>query len=272
MSLEENHHTQKWKTTYLNTIPKYLLLMCSSDIDSICREKRNENKWIIERLHPKTKLGFFLSTFFVPLVWLLLSTLYKGDNITRLTAEPPLTQFDTFSSLVQNHFQIRIRTFNLNESHFHPYFDWLESAKLALLHGSVKGHEAFPIISELWYEIIMQLRPGQQNERSLIYLRDEISQKMWNFIDNSAMIVNYGVAQYVNMETIIDTHMNKCNRSAMILPRDMAFQLYTTLKRDKKPVSLAGMLSLKHFGDISMKVIFRQTYFIKGDIFLKLEL
>lgn len=78
------------------------------------------------------------------------------------------------------------------------------------------------------------------------------------------MIVNYGVAQYVNMETIIDTHMNSCNRSAMILPRDMAIQLYTTLKRDKPPVFFGRDVIIETLWGYKYEGYFPTNVFHKG--------
>ncbi len=47
--------------------------------------------------------------WFIPVIWLLFSTLYKGDNITNLTANPPLIHFDKFETLVGYGFQIYLR-------------------------------------------------------------------------------------------------------------------------------------------------------------------
>lgn len=43
-----------------------------------------------------------VGVFFVAITWMYLSSLYKGDNVTRVTAEPHLTQFDTFKSFEEN--------------------------------------------------------------------------------------------------------------------------------------------------------------------------
>ncbi len=59
------------------------------------------------RIFQKPKSKCLVCT--LPLVFLILSNAYKGDNITRLTLEPSLIPFDTFDSLVQNNFTIYSR-------------------------------------------------------------------------------------------------------------------------------------------------------------------
>lgn len=64
---------------------------------------------------------------------------------------------------------------------------------------------AFPVTSELWHEIRMRLRPGEKHERSLKFIRNEISKKTWTYIDNSAML--HGPISVENMETVLQFYM-----------------------------------------------------------------
>lgn len=190
---------------------------------------------VLQRLNIRKRFALYCSTFFVPFVWLFLSTVYKGENITNLTADPPLKPFDTFESLKQNGFQTYLRRFNLNDSKHAPFVNIKESIKLADEYGYVKGHEQFPVVSHLWFGIISQLRRDTRSERSFNYLKDEISNQTWEYINNSVMLPNHGQPFEENVQTILDLHMDKCNKSAMILQGDGALQLYSILKAKNKP-------------------------------------
>lgn len=93
--------------------------------------------------------------FSLPLMFMVLSNEYKGDNITNLTVEPNLVPFDTFDSLVENKFDVRLRRYNLND-----YEKSMSSLKrntkvfTELLQKN--GHEDFPMVSELWYMNLMR--------------------------------------------------------------------------------------------------------------------
>lgn len=58
-----------------------------------------ESIGIFGNINPAKKPSFYMCVSFVPITWLYLTTLYKGENVNRPTAEPPLIQFDTFDML-----------------------------------------------------------------------------------------------------------------------------------------------------------------------------
>lgn len=66
-----------------------------------------------ENKEKRRNVIFYLSFACINMVFCFLNHLYKRDNIARLTLDPPLIPFDTFKNLVQNHFQILARRYNL---------------------------------------------------------------------------------------------------------------------------------------------------------------
>ncbi len=128
-----------------------------------------------------TKCSFCWCVSCIPLTWLLLSTLYKGENVSRLTAEPPLIKFDTFKLLEEYHFTVYSVRFNLKT--YENYYNLGRLAKLHQQYGSVITHEALPIVSQLWHGIMEWLRPFNILELSLNFLKDEIPPQMWKYIN-----------------------------------------------------------------------------------------
>ncbi len=96
-----------------------------------------------------------------------LGIVYKGDNMTRLIAEPPLIQFNTFEKLQDNNFSTFTRRINLGSFDYASDYNISELTKLHAEHGSVITHEAIPAISEIWYDLMLLLRPYNYFELSL---------------------------------------------------------------------------------------------------------
>lgn len=174
----------------------------------------------------------------LPLLFLVLGNEYRGDNITNLTVEPNLETFDTFDSLVENEFAIRTRTRRLSsQANYHlkrqsnmstgnSYFRW-------------NGHEAFPIVSELWRAVTSSLSTAKYKKMSL--LGNHLTKKSWYYLNNSEMmpLKKKNSGKYVtgeSLEQMLSMHIGKCNKSAMILPDEMALQLFAILKAVKQPV------------------------------------
>ncbi len=82
----------------------------------------------------------------LPFMFLVLSNVYKGDNITNLTTEPSLVQFDTFESLVEYKFDVRSR-----RAYVRDMEKYSSNEVTNLVQES--GHEEFPYVSELWFKI-----------------------------------------------------------------------------------------------------------------------
>ncbi len=197
----------------------------------MCWSILDQSNRVFNAYRETAKPSFYMCIFFVPLAWLYLSTLYKGDNVTRLTADPPLIQFDTFKMLEEHQFKIYSRRFHLK---YNQYMNIRGLRKVHEKYGSVATHEALPVVSELWHLLMTSLRFfGLQF--SLNYLKDEISPQMWNYINNSAMLPDHGQGSLESVTTILDIHMNNCTKSAMIVRMPLAIQLHETLKRMGKP-------------------------------------
>lgn len=224
---------------------------------------------LFSSLSYRKKVSSFTGFLLVSVAGMILSNSYKGENITRLTAEPKLLPFDTLDSLLQNNVDIRWRRINSNKW---PIFRTNESVNLTKIYGSVKGHESFPIVSELWVALIYRLRPQRANERSLYYLKDEISNQTWKYINNSAMLSDVGQGLGENVQTIVDLHMDKCNKSAIALTNYVALQLYTILKSKGKPAYFGKEIiyenhrGYKFNGIFPAKYIYKATYLFQTGI------
>ncbi len=190
---------------------------------------------------------------FLPLMFLVLGNEYKGENITNLTVEPNLVPFDTFKGLVKNGFDIRSRRIILSNIRF-LYLK--ENTQVDKDFVQENGHEGFPLVSELWYAITTRFSYEQQNR--LEALKDKFSRNTWFYLNHSEMLPvwknksgNYGSLE--STQQVIHMHMGKCDKTAMILPKYMALQLFNTLKAAKQPV---------FFGkDIISENLFGYTYY-----------
>ncbi len=219
------------------------------------------------------KCSFYWCVYCIPLSWLYLSTLYKGDNVTRLTAEPPLVEFDTFEMLEEYQFNTYSRRINLNTDINAKLFNVRELVNLHKEYGSVITHEAIPVVSELWYELMYWLHPYTTHNSSLIFLKDQIPQQMWKYINNSAMLPKYGQGFSQSISTILNFHMKWCNKSAIILRRPKAMILHTVLKQMGKP-SYFGKDKIvekfwgyKFMGYFPPSIIFRARYLYEAGVF-----
>ncbi len=57
---------------------------------------------LFNSLNTKSNVSFYFAMWLIPLSYFFFETIYRGDNITRLTSQPPLKPFDTFDSLIDN--------------------------------------------------------------------------------------------------------------------------------------------------------------------------
>lgn len=101
------------------------------------------------RKHP----SFCISFACVPMALMFLGNQYKGDNIVKLTLDPPLVPYDTFADLVQNKFKILVGSKHLSEDEFNRL---KQAFKIKADYFRESKHESFPIVSELWYEIMQR--------------------------------------------------------------------------------------------------------------------
>lgn len=77
-----------------------------------------------------SRLSFDLAFFFVPLSFLYLGNLYKGDNIARLTIDPPLIPCNTFDSLIKYKFKTFVRTGRLTPNFYDTFMTHSGSSKI----------------------------------------------------------------------------------------------------------------------------------------------
>lgn len=82
----------------------------------------------------------------------------------------------------------------------------------------------------------------------------------------------HGPISVENMETVLQFCMLKCNKSVMILPRDMVIQLYTILQRHQKPayfgqdVVIETIWGYKYIGYLPTNIILKGRYLLQTGI------
>ncbi len=218
----------------------------------------------------REKIAFWLVFALFPFRLIILSNLYKGENISGLTLGPVLVPFDTFDSLVQNNFKTFSRRRTLSKSDLSVmklYFD------VELEFGQVTRHEAMPFVSELWHEIM--LSEEVKNWRKISSLQKVLSRSTWRFIENSEMFPVWNLSnayhfQYVDQ--ILEFHMHKCDKSAMILLKPDAIHLYTILNIYKKNVYFGkdiineNLEGYSYFGSFPTKLIWNSKYYFQSGI------
>lgn len=100
----------------------------------------------------KSKNITYFTTFAVPFVSLVLCNEYSGDNITRLTVEPTLYPFDNFDDLVRHNFSIVTFPQVLEN---YEYELLKRNAEWNKNFTEIRRHEMFPVVSNLWYAIML---------------------------------------------------------------------------------------------------------------------
>ncbi len=228
---------------------------------------------LLKTQYKTPKCSYYWCVSLIPLSWLYLSVLYKGENVTRLTAEPPLIQFETFNLLEEYQFTAYSRRVNLETFNNAEKYNISELVKLHKEYGSVFFHESLPVVSELWLQLMDWFRPSSKFELSLNFLKNEIPKQMWSFLNNSAMLPDYGQGFWENVSTILNFHMKWCNKSAIILQRETAITLHSVLKQMGKPSFFGKDKILERFwgyqfeGNFPSKIIFRVRYLFEAGLF-----
>lgn len=174
--------------------------------------------------------------FFIPLIYILLGTYYKGENITNLTISPAFDPFDTFKELVRNKFTTYSTPVLLSIT----LYEVIKSI-ITLESGFLKisDHEAYPVISELWFKIMSHLRANEVNRLSL--MGSQISNESWFYLNNSQLLPHrQNVRNEISDNTTylmgsLHLYTKSCYKYAVILNKYKAIQLYTILKGQDKP-------------------------------------
>ncbi len=199
------------------------------------------------------KHNFKAFVFFWPLVCLIISIEYKGDNITKLTLDPELIPFDTFEILVNKSFKIYSRRGLIQPEDMNFM---KENAKIQTEFVQENGHEALPIVSEFWHEILKRFPLEELNRMEA--LKSEIPNKTLLYLNNSEMLPDWQTesgshGSYESIKQILSMHMEICNKSTMILQDNMAIELFTILKATNKPA---------FFGkDVLNEILYGYKYF-----------
>ncbi len=208
----------------------------------------------------------------MPLVLLILSNEYKGDNITRLTLEPSLVPFDTFSSLVQNNFSIYSRRYKLPSE---TYRHLKGNSKLKQDYIQYSEHEFYPIVSELWFQVIKLF------SFSYMTILDSLIRNLPNstqhYLNNTKMLPSWKEqnGDHGSGETVLqvlDMHMKSCDKSAIVADENFAIQLYTILMSLQSPVYFGkdivneNLEGYKYYGYFPTSLMLRVKYSFQNGV------
>ncbi len=195
--------------------------------------------------------------FLWPFVCLILSIEYKGDNITNLTLDPDLVPFDTFESLVNNSFKIYSRRVLIQPTDI----KFMEAnVKIQTEFVQKNGHEALPIVSELWLEILTRFPIEELNRMEALI--SQIPNKTVLYLNHSEMLPDWQSesgthGSYENIKQILSMHMEICNKSAMILGENMAIELFCfVVKQDFRSIKFKTYI-------FTIKQSYTKEYFLK---------
>ncbi len=207
-----------------------------------------------------------------PLVFVILSNEYKGENITRLTLEPSLVPFNTFASLKQNNFTTYSRHVEItNDIYSHVKMN----SGLEGFYVEYSAHEFYPIVSELWYAVFARFTLPQLNTLEL--LMPKLSNETQMYLNYSKMLPQWktksgGYGFYETVEEVFEMHMESCDKSAIIGDENFAIQMFTVLKAIKKPAYLGqdvlneNLLGYKYYGYFPQNIMRRVKYYFQTGI------
>ncbi len=104
-------------------------------------------------------------------------------------------------------------------------------------------------------------------------MKNEIPTKMWKYIENIAMLPDSGQEFSESTTTILNIHMNRCNKSAIVLEYQMAISLHIILKQMNKPSFYVKDKILERFWGYEFRkyfptnLIFRVKYLFDAGVF-----
>lgn len=221
------------------------------------------------------KVGYFIA-FGIPYVLLVLSNEYRGDNISRLTVEPDLHPFDTFDELVRYRFPIYSLPWKLRGNDYNYI---LESVTVSDELEKISNHEYFPVVSRLWYDIMIRFYPWNKmkkfyarlGSRTRFYLQhSHIYGEQKILATNITKAYNFVDGVYKNWQEHAFEHLQQCNYSALILHQNQALIIYTKLGRLKAPVFYGkdiineNMQGYKLYGKMPGNIYMRAKLFFES--------
>ncbi len=207
----------------------------------------------------------------LPLLFIQRNNLYKGDNITRLTLNTPLLTFDTFDSSVTNKFKIMSRRIELDPGQVKLFLKNSANHTQLLLN---KRHEEYPYISELWHDILITNTFGMKTIFALF--KNKLSNENLKCLDNSEMFYHTtGKGELIfeeNIDEIMDSTMEKCEKSAVILGEDSAIPLFSILTVKSKPTFFGKVIINENFsgyvffGYFPTRLLLKPKYYFENGI------
>ncbi len=217
----------------------------------------------------------YFSLFCIPLSFLYLGNLYKGDNISDLTLGPPLVNFDTFDSLLEYNFKIIVRPILLSELVYSSLKQYTTDFFVQQEYYEENGHEAIPVVSELLYELWS--RSYLEGWKRLKDLQKEVTNQTWRYLKYSEMMRgwNYSLLDrnLPDYHTdILEKHLIPCKKAALIAPKEIVNQHLSTLKLLNKAVyygkdiiteTLGGY---KYFGYFPTALLQKSKYYFQSGI------
>lgn len=222
--------------------------------------------------HLRINKIFVLTFFVIPSSFTYLGNLYKGDNITRLTLDPPLIPFNTFEKLISNAFKTYVRTIKPSEN-----ARKLAGKNLVSSNQTTRknGHEAFPFVSELWEEIMNVWTID--NWRPLYMMGTKLSNSTWNYLNNSEMFPPWYNTRgdprtLESINEILKMHMGTCSKAAVILPDKEAELIFGFLTLKKMPAYFGEdfisktLNGYKYFGKFPDKILWKAKHLFSSGV------
>lgn len=228
----------------------------------------DQSSKIFDNVYQRRNSAFLLSFSFIPTAFLILGNQYKGDNITRLTLDASLIPFDTFDSLVENRFEIFLRPVHMQ----FDYRDW-ETADPKKYYVQESDHEAYPIVSQLWYFVSSHFK--LEKSFKISSLENAIPERILYYLENSKMLsVNISNGHYQGDvdQNRLEKYIEKCDKAALILLQEAASYIYDKLSVNKKPAYLGKDIIIEnwqgfnYFGYFPVKILLRFRHYFQSGI------
>lgn len=213
----------------------------------------------------------------LPLLFILLNNLYKGDNITNLTVNPPPIPFDTFDKLVTANFKVMSRRLQIRMSHVRRFLETSNMSLSVSPYANIfdKKHEFYPYVSEFWYSFTLTIPELKLTILSLF--KNSVSNRTRKYFDNSEMyqIVDKKTGKFTSFQTIddiLEANMDNCNKSAVILNEEAAISLFNILKVKKKPtyygkdIMNQKLTGYTFFGYFPTRLLLKPMYYFESGV------
>lgn len=210
--------------------------------------------------------AFYISYSAILFTFLIISDIYKGDNIENLIVDPPRVPFDTFTSLVENQFKVFVRRIKLEDR-----VNVVVNNSLGSLNNYLERHRHVGngVISEFLHNV---LKPWPPHEWEY-YLKNLVTKKTWMLLNSTKMFsARKDSLNSESVHDILGIEMVKCKKSAVVVDEEMAIQLYNILKENQKPVYFGKDIiheifyGYRYYGNYPTNVLLRSRYYFETGI------